>query len=29
MFFRRKGFILGRAQNSAKIAGKGLCDDAR
>jgi len=29
MFFRRKGLILGRAENSARIAGKRLCDDAR
>jgi len=29
MFFRRKGFILGRAENSARITGKRLCDDAR
>jgi len=29
MFFGRKGLILGRAENSARIAGKRLCDDAR
>jgi len=29
MFFERKGLILGCAQNSARIAGKRLCDDAR
>jgi len=29
MFFRRKGLILGRAQNSAMIADEGLCEDAR
>jgi hypothetical protein len=29
MFFRRKGLILAGAQNSVKIAGKRLCEDAR
>jgi hypothetical protein len=29
MFFGRKGLILGRAENSAKIAGKSLSADAR
>jgi len=29
MFFGRKGLILGRAENSARIAGKRLCEDAR
>jgi len=29
MFFGRKGLILGRAENSVRIAGKRLCDDAR
>ena len=29
MFFGRKGLLLGRAKNSARIAGKRLCEDAR
>jgi len=29
MFLRRKGLILGRAENSARIAGKRLFEDAR
>jgi len=29
MFFGRKGLILGRGQNIARIAGTGLCEDAR
>ena len=29
MFFARKGLILGHAENSVRIAGKRLCEDAR